>query len=315
MSPHRTLKLLHTEPVDGAVLDLQFSPKEDRRDYFAVTTSIGYILVYRWMPEEQPHMQLGSKITICEPSILILSLSWVPSSPQWAVVAVSTSIGEVIVFDTGWSLLFDNIIIPQKARIHSLEAWTVAWSMKGPDAADNNYLLYSGGDDSCFQTLRVDIEDKAMELGRSLAVSSSDKRNHKAGVTAILPLTSFGEEEILLTGSYDEYARIIIQDPNKNWIVRCEKRLDGGVWRLKLMSERPGKGEARIYRVLASCMHAGARIIDIVCAPDECSIEVVAKFVEHESMNYGSDFAKGSNVVVSTSFYDRKLCLWRPPDE
>jgi diphthamide biosynthesis protein 7 len=43
---------------------------------------------------------------------------------------------------------------------------------------------------------------------------------------------------------------------------------------------------------------------------------VLGKFEEHKSMNYGSDSqpgvdGKGRRTVISTSFYDRLLCLWR----
>lgn len=41
----------------------------------------------------------------------------------------------------------------------------------------------------------------------------------------------------------------------------------------------------------------------------------MAKFEEHESMNYGSDVQPGSRgrekTIVSTSFYDKRMCLWR----
>lgn len=54
---------------------------------------------------------------------------------------------------------------------------------------------------------------------------------------------------------------------------------------------------------------------------DEWTFHVLARFEEHESMNYGSDVQpdlkkekKGEKEkkkkIVSTSFYDRRLCLW-----
>ena len=70
--------------------------------------------------------------------------------------------------------------------------------------------------------------------------------------------------------------------------------------------------------ILASCMHAGAKILEVW--RDECGewfIDVVAKFDEHESMNYASTGRPryGAGVmegftIVSTSFYDKKLCVW-----
>ena len=70
-------------------------------------------------------------------------------------------------------------------------------------------------------------------------------------------------------------------------------------------------------------MHAGARIVrlggDLATVNN---IEVLGRFEEHESMNYGSDYVwvdrleffgegEGKKIVcVSTSFYDKRLCLW-----
>lgn len=76
-------------------------------------------------------------------------------------------------------------------------------------------------------------------------------------------------------------------------------------------------------------MHAGTRIVQVEKKKeeeeedDEWRFHVLAKFEEHESMNYGSDVQpdlkakkkeKGrkerKKKIVSTSFYDRRLCLW-----
>lgn len=77
-------------------------------------------------------------------------------------------------------------------------------------------------------------------------------------------------------------------------------------------------------------MHAGTRIVQVIHEEkkkkkdddedDEWKFHVLAKFEEHESMNYGSDVQpelkakkeekKERKKIVSTSFYDRRLCLW-----
>lgn len=77
-------------------------------------------------------------------------------------------------------------------------------------------------------------------------------------------------------------------------------------------------------------MHAGTRIVQVEKKKkeddddDEWRFHVLAKFEEHESMNYGSDVQpdlkkkkkekeeeeKEKKKIVSTSFYDRRLCLW-----
>lgn len=67
--------------------------------------------------------------------------------------------------------------------------------------------------------------------------------------------------------------------------------------------------------MLASCMHAGARIVEVKRDGEgQWEIDVLAKFEEHKSMNYGSDVQPecgDEQTVISTSFYDKLLCLWR----
>lgn len=76
-------------------------------------------------------------------------------------------------------------------------------------------------------------------------------------------------------------------------------------------------------------MHAGTRIVQVIHEAnkkkeeeeeeEEWRFHVLAKFEEHESMNYGSDVQpdlkekkkeEEKKKIVSTSFYDRRLCLW-----
>ena len=74
------------------------------------------------------------------------------------------------------------------------------------------------------------------------------------------------------------------------------------------------------YTLLASCMHAGTRIVQLSRSGDEWEFAVLAKFEEHKSMNYGSDVQpliggvgteQQKRVIVSTSFYDKLMCVWR----
>lgn len=168
-------------------------------------------------------------------------------------------------------------------------------------------------------------------MAANCEASNRDTKTHGAGVTAILPLPIPGNRggEALLTGSYDEYVRVYntISKPR----ILAEEKLGGGVWRLKILSaprsRAPCAGEPSermevIFMVLASCMHAGVRVLRVARDGDEkWSIKVLAKFEEHESMNYASDVGPRLNAAggeennaitcVSTSFYDRKLCIWR----
>ena len=70
--------------------------------------------------------------------------------------------------------------------------------------------------------------------------------------------------------------------------------------------------------VLASCMHAGSRVVQLSKGGngnEGWNFEVLARFEEHASMNYGADVQPGEAGagarVVSISFYDRLMCLWR----
>lgn len=67
--------------------------------------------------------------------------------------------------------------------------------------------------------------------------------------------------------------------------------------------------------ILASCMHAGSRIVRLSKGRDDgWSFDVMAKFEEHQSMNYGSDVQPSCDrlkSIVSTSFYDKLLCFWQ----
>ena len=110
----------------------------------------------------------------------------------------------------------------------------------------------------------------------------------------------------------------------------AEVCLGGGVWRLQLVRTERGVlsdgGEEWKFLVLASCMHAGTRVVRVTRTLGENAgwdIEVLAEFTEHQSMNYASDVWKPEGgydlqgkemsalLCISSSFYDRRLCLWR----
>lgn len=196
---------------------------------------------------------------------------------------------------------------------HDLEAWTLAFTSDG-------FGAYSGGDDSALKYICV-AENQAYhqaftvepQYSISARMSWTDKKIHGAGVTAILPLTVSPEKDLVLTGSYDDHIRLLETHAVGRRTVVAELNLGGGVWRLKRLDDGSSSG----ILLLASCMHAGARILRLRQDTDQAwGFEVVAKFEEHKSMNYGSDCqpsldAEGQRVFISTSFYDRLLCLWR----
>ena len=181
----------------------------------------------------------------------------------------------------------------------------------------------------------------------------TDRKTHTAGVVAILPLSQPPNSSTIpiLTGSYDEHIRLFLLETTSPTLKRnliLEKNLGGGVWRLKLMHESsttpitpntpttsPSLKTQYTALILASCMHAGVRILRLThTSPQDSSsdldvqgwsIDILAKFTRgHESMNYGSDFRAevdehgkrtGEYTIVSTSFYDKAVCVWKFVDE
>ncbi|MCJ1244544.1 hypothetical protein MMC30_001742 [Trapelia coarctata] len=326
------LTSLQTHATGSAVLDLHFSPYQPK--VLAVATSTGAVEIFQLRLDNRGRLERFKSIQIFEPTVLVLSVAWHPSPLRLTTLAVSLSNGNLAVIDYAKPTAIIRVL-----EAHSLEAWTVAWSpeVSFEDPYDG-FSLYSGGDDSGFCNFPAintahdhqesEDADGAPEPGTLNA--GFDSKIHSAGLTAILPFYAQVNDQIqlvLLTGSYDERVRLLKQGPNGRWKSVKERRLGGGVWRLKMISGghefvRDGKCEW-VYHVLASCMHAGARVLQIRLSDFESwSIRVLAKFEEHESMNYGGDatFAienddpqSRSLVIASTSFYDRKLCLWTFP--
>ena len=68
--------------------------------------------------------------------------------------------------------------------------------------------------------------------------------------------------------------------------------------------------------ILASCMYAGTRVLRLSreASDGQWQFEILGRFEEHQSMNYASDVQPeegDQKLIVSTSFYDKLLCLWR----
>ena len=340
-------------PTSSAVLDLQFSPHQ--RDTFAVATSTGTIELYNLKLGNAPHVDQMQEWRLFPPAVLVLSLAWHPSPQMQTTLAVSLSDGRISILNVHHSLRH-----PQSFRVHSLEAWTVSWSLSSDSLS---YILYSGGDDSrlCSTTItQEDVnsiksrtasqkdmidEEKEGDSSKSLhrrvsenedddmysstnCMTGYDAKSHSAGVTAILPVIVLDgtKVEVLVTGSYDEHIRVLAPRANGKWNNILEYRLGGGVWRLKLLETRAYSLSDKVtrFRLLASCMHAGSRILDLYHRQGmQWSVEVAARFEEHESMNYGSDATildstnqrRGNAfTAISTSFYDKKLCVWEIPE-
>ncbi|KAL8752419.1 MAG: hypothetical protein Q9199_005760 [Rusavskia elegans] len=226
------------------------------------------------------------------------------------------------------------IMTSRKDGVHFLmhtptAAWVAAWSARREIL--HPQFLYTGGDDSALRRhLVVDIPGGRKEFRNApiYGTLQNDQTTHGAGVTAIVPLWT-DKGDVMLTGSYDEYIRVLhIKKGRTKATVMAERQLDGGVWQLKLL-QRPSNPQdpaGYSFPVLASCSQAGCKIVEIHCGGEgNWNIEVLAVFMDPESIRplyYASDFQVGLNgrevedmTYVSTSFYDKKLCVWKVEDE
>ncbi|KAI0542420.1 WD40-repeat-containing domain protein [Xylaria digitata] len=339
---------VQTLSYPSALLDLHFHPCQDKHEVLATVSSTGTLSFFQLSPRQWPstpllelatHKPLGD-----DESVLYLSCAWHPSLPHLLAITTSDYRVHILRVDDSWNA---HPTSSSPIITHTLEAWTVAFSpflASHHDATDDIELgrsyvftVYSGGDDSkllsttCFYN--EDGDDSAEKDVDTVTVPYPivTTKGHTAGVTAILPLplALSDRSRVVITGSYDDCLRIYSIHPQVGGVMLrpprllAEENLGGGVWRLKLVkleklskegTESPTKWSALI---LVSCMHAGSRVLEINGDYSEsCQIDIVGRFEEHKSMNYGSDFQPGTEHgnrqlrCVSTSFYDRLLCLW-----
>ncbi|KAI1117782.1 WD40-repeat-containing domain protein [Nemania sp. NC0429] len=340
---------VQTHSYSSALLDLHFNPHRDKHEVLATVSSTGTLSLFRLSPrrltsaplvELANHKPLGN-----DDGVLFLSCAWHPSLSH--ILAITTSDYQVHILrvDDSWRA---HRTSSSAVITHTLEAWTVAFSpfLANPQNTSNDitsmssygFTIYSGGDDSklllttCFYHQQEDtsIEDESDMISVPYPIITA--KGHTAGVTAILPLsmTLSDGSGVVATGSYDDCLRMYSIHPQADGVMArppkllAEENLGGGVWRLKLIKlETPRRGSTDLSGswsalILASCMHAGSRLLEISGDYGEfCQINVLGRFEEHKSMNYGSDFQPGTERnerplrCVSTSFYDRLLCLWR----
>ena len=322
----------------------------------AIVSSTGTLSFFKLVPPSEgcpvtlkeivTHRPLGE-----DTAILLLSCAWHPNSKDLLAITTSSHEVHILRVSEAWDVSKTTEV---PVITHTLEAWTVAFSPFLPPCPDPSHqdsnesqslVVFSGGDDSKLLTTTC-IYHPSQLAGEKESVEAPYPtiaiRGHEAGVTAILPLTLklADDSTIVVTGSYDDHLRVyrvyaheggfMTQKPS----VVASGNLGGGVWRLKLVRlEEESDAKTGVSKgmcrwkalVLASCMHAGCRIVEISGNYEgDCQISVLARFEEHKSMNYGSDFQPGSEQeqehqhqttqeglrCISTSFYDRLLCFW-----
>lgn len=325
------------EDPDGGILDLEF----DGNTIFTAT-SIGTIDSYELhssSSSSQPFLQLQSKIRVAEPITVITSIALDTTSDGCRRIAFTASDGKSGLLNLPTpaasspypspsnsyqdvpthDVTSDVQTLPQQ---HTLEAWITVFSPPswGPRT------IFSGGDDA---TLLSHVEHTPSEWTPGLR----DRKTHGAGITALLPLELSGdvsEERLLLTGSYDDRLRVLDLGSGGGCGARRpevvgELDLGGGVWRINVLDQcqDDADGRSTVKLTLAvACMHAGAFIVAVRLEKGgdtgwQCILDVLHHMEEHESMCYGIDTRHAKSEphhhLVSCSFYDRRLCLWRWP--
>lgn len=255
--------------------------------------------------------------------VLFLQCNWHPVIPE--VIGVTTSAGaaRLLRLDEEYRITKEAVDLPIQ---NSLEAWCIAFSPPGSSSTekDSQFSVYCGGDDSMLRYQSCDWNCNDQESFCSTPYPPiTIKGQHMAGVTAILPLplkTTNGGR-IVVTGSYDDHLRVFsIQDLHDSYGLKrveliLEENLGGGVWRLDHVSTS-SQGKCTRITILVSCMHAGARLVQLVGENGaDWTCIILARFEEHKSMNYGSALVPAKDLtgtlqIVSTSFYDQLLCLW-----
>ncbi|KAH8174877.1 WD40 repeat-like-containing domain protein [Sarocladium implicatum] len=319
--------LLQTVLQPSAVLDLRFHPTNG--DIFAVASSTATLGIYKLDPLANPTSPL-MEVAVSDPpeaeiGMLFLQCQWHHTEENWLGVTSSSGFAYIIVLDSDWRL-------SQAVKLSlesELEPWAIAFSepRKSEDGS-TSFSVYTGSDDSILRYATYNMTNDP-----SIARSENDEpvrsvhtakltKKHGAGVTAILPLSSKSPDggRLVVTGSYDDHIRLFAihdLDQTGGFVMSkllVEENLGGGVWRLDPVKVEAGNGSFRI-KILVSCMHAGARLV--VFRSDDgltWTCKILARFEEHKSMNYGSDFLRGWDDgrlrCVSTSFYDRLLCVW-----
>ena len=326
------ISIVHTLKTKFAVLDLHFHPFH--ATFFTASTSTGSLALYQmhYDSETQPRMIPRFVLQIWEPTILVTSFAWNPYYRN--KLAASLATGEIVhcyITSQAWTEGLRHPDGEEQEELtdierqwfptetlysHDMEAWTVAFTPNGKD-------IVSGGDDAVVRGIGSQWSAQSQENNEGKdEIKWTSKNLHGAGVTAVLPISA----QLFLTGSYDEHIRLYrLPEATAGALVTregalAEAKLDGGVWRLKLLDTPVPRWEEQ-YDILCSCMHAGVRIVRLSkTKAGNWRFSVLAAFTKHQSMNYGSDFQPGwasvaeaanERVVVSTSYYDKLVCAWK----
>jgi diphthamide biosynthesis protein 7 len=186
----------------------------------------------------------------------------------------------------------------RKFKAHDYEVWSVLIDKNDPN------IIYSGADDCLLKMW--DIREPEHRQASKCGV-------FEGGVCSIIHLQRNDDLSCLsecgthnlLCGSYDE--RIHVLDKrNLKHSIKQSKKLDGGVWKMKINSER--------NLVLCACMHTGVHLVDLN------TLESKFYYDKHglNNLAYGCDWCpskieseQNSDLIATCSFYNHSLRVWK----
>jgi len=289
----KKIECIPTQDIDmPGILDMKWSHQTfNGGATLAIANSVGQILLLGLTSAEDSEdvngleghnssLAFGDRIDIrrdADFKTLALSLDWsnrrIEAEPK---IAVSDSKGRVSIIDVATSKVDSTF------DCHEYEAWICAFDYHDPT------MVFSGGDDSKLKQwdLRGDPRNgPAFVNGKS----------HSAGVCSLQSNPFL--ENIFASGSYDE--TVAIWDRRSFRQPLSQTPVGGGVWRLKWDPTAES-------RLLAVCMHGGARVLRYEDFTSEGSF--ISSYHGHPTITYGGDINYADPHIISTSaFYDHQM--------
>ena len=332
----------------SAIFDLHFLPGSPN---FAVVTNTGDISVFKFIKKEKGGSGFEHIATHHLIDAQITYFAWYPySQGNPPLFAATLHTGKLLLVRfRDWDFKKVEILDDEERTLtttygHEESAWCCAWSpsSSNPTPGVSGKTILSGGDDGkllLFNMSMVPIlPNSSVSINTEFDLLDTGRRvfkPHDSGVTFILPLPVSNSDVacILLTGGYDDYVRVYTTYDFRANVstytrprVLAELNLGGGVWRLKYLHDyeklknQNNASQLMRFRILASCAWAGARILEVEgTLTGQWCIKVVGSVTIHQSMCYASDVKPLENedetqqprICVSSSFYDKLLCLWK----
>ncbi|KAK6377236.1 glutamate--cysteine ligase [Lithohypha guttulata] len=306
-------------------------------------------LTYYWHVPIEPHSDNGNQAIITFFQFLETEIGRLPSLVTTTQFGNTRLVKAPIAGAT--PDLSQNIVIHKQSM--ELEAWTTVAVVD--TITNQILILSGGDDSQLIISSialsggSYTEADARLDLTRlSPQKLLADRRNHSAGVVAICwlgrhPSHAMGEGTdvqdtpaqsppyLFLTGSYDEHLRLFLlpspslHDQKSRLETIGTIHLEGGVWRIILLDTYTTEVLVTNYILLIAGHATGAFVVRLTCKRGldddwEYAFKVEKQFTEHESLVYAvvakkDELVHGKWDVISTSFYDKKICNWGWVDE